>query len=215
MELKKIVGEYHSQNILVKKLFFDRLKIAVDLARNTLSDNPTASVIDIGCGQGMLLKILKKTFPNAALHGIDIEPNVIQLAKNIKATIQVMSVTKIKFENNLFNIVFCLDVLEHLTSTELKMAANEIKRILKPNGLLITSLPTETWFYKFCRFLSKGTFSAVKGPGEHSPHLNNARIVERALCGYGFLKQKQTFLPVIFPFSLFHITSFTIQPNLI
>ncbi len=37
-----------------------------------LRQNPTASVLDIGCGEGLALKDLKRHFPSAQLYGLDI-----------------------------------------------------------------------------------------------------------------------------------------------
>lgn len=209
MELKNIVAEYDSKNLLVKKLFLKRLEIAIQLALPILNKLNEPAIIDIGCGQGKLLKLLEKKNNNIKLTGIDIEPKVIELKNNIDAEIHIMSALNINLPKNSFDAAFCLDVLEHLRDQELQIATCEIKRILKPNGLLITSLPTENLFYKFNRLLLKGTTSAVKGPGD-SPHLFNAKKIEKRLRISGFKQTEQKRLPS-FPFlSLFRITAFTL-----
>jgi len=67
-----------------------------------------------------------------------------------------------------------LDVLEHFQ--DLKEPVKEIARILKKDGFLVTSLPTENFFYKLGRFLTTGTTSMEKGPC--SPHFYGVKTIE-------------------------------------
>lgn len=205
MKIESIVNEYRSKNPIIKKLFLRRINVAVKLADATVKNQNNASIIDIGCGEGMLLKLLRKEYPSLAMTGIDIEPTVLTLQDKVQADIRVMSVTDMKFPDKSFDVAFCLDTLEHIPQKELESGVSEIKRILKTNGKLITSLPTETAFYKFCRLLAKGTTSAETGPCS-SPHFHTAKEVENLLRISGFKQIKQKRLPPVPFFALFHIT---------
>ena len=128
MKLKEIVPEYHSKNIFVRSLFLKRLEIAIRLAEPKLKSDSDLKVIDLGCGEGVLLKLIEENFKNVKTFGIDIEPNVLALKKFLKAEIKVADLRDSGFPNGFFDIVFCLDVLEHFQKLEEPIV--EIKRIL-------------------------------------------------------------------------------------
>lgn len=161
MELKEIVPEYHSKNLLVRKLFWKRLQIALQLAESKLRSGEDLSVVDLGCGEGILLKLIEERFKNNRTFGIDIEPNTVKLKKFLKAEIKIADLMKSGFPNGFFDIAFCLDVLEHFKNLE--QPIKEIKRITKPGGLLIVSLPTENLFYKGGEIFNKGNYFRKKG----------------------------------------------------
>ena len=63
-----------------------------------------------------------------------------------------------------FDEIFALDCLEHIDKLEFEL--NQIKRVLKNNGSLIISGPTENILYKLGRFIMKGTWNEVYEDGE-------------------------------------------------
>lgn len=205
MKLREIVPEYHSKNIFIKSLFLKRLKIAIRLVWSKLGSSNNLKVIDLGCGEGNFLKLIEENFKNIKTFGVDLEPNVLALKKFLRAEIKIIDIRNSGFPNNFFDIVFCLDVLEHFK--DLERPVREIKRILKPDGVLVVSLPTESWFYRLGRLFIKGTTSAQKGPCS-SPHFHDAKTIERFLSSNGFDIVKKILLPSIPFLSLFEILSF-------
>lgn len=114
-------GKYKdgSQNIRYKK--------AVKLA----SVLPNSLVLDVGCREGTLKKYLPE---NIKYSGIDIVPRP---EKNIIGC----DVTKgLPFKNDFFDYIFCLEVLEHLKNPFFVLG--ELKRIVKPTGFIIFSVPS-------------------------------------------------------------------------
>lgn len=204
MKLKEIVPQYHSKNPLVKKLFLHRLHIAIKLAEPKLRSAKKLSVVDLGCGEGILLKLIEEKFKDVITFGIDIEPSIAELKDFLRAKIRIANIIESGFPNKFFDIVFCLDVLEHFQN--LQEPVGEIKRILKENGLLVVSLPTENFFYKLGRFLTTGTTSMEKGPC--SPHFYNAKTIEDFLYANNFQVIRKKLLPPISFLSLFHIIAF-------
>jgi SAM-dependent methyltransferase len=84
-----------------------------------LSNRPvlTESIIEVGCGSGQILVELRKNLPTSTqLHGIDISPQAIELAKNnvtpdIK--IELRDITKSKLSSK-YDLALVIDVIEHL-----------------------------------------------------------------------------------------------------
>ena len=95
-----------------------------------------AKVLDIGCRDGALWNYLGK---EVQYMGIEI---VKQFASQHVKTQDISKGTD--FENDTFDYVFCIEVLEHVKNPYFVLM--EIKRILKPNGFLILSVPNPYHF---------------------------------------------------------------------
>jgi len=148
---------YQKDVPFVSKLFRNRIKTAIKLA--SLSDD--SILLDVGYSSGILLMTIRKNNCLSEYFGIDIHhinPHI-----NLKnCNLGLGDVRNLPFHDSFFDVVFLLDVLEHLENVD--MAINEIFRVLKPDGVAILSGPTESWFYKFCRvlWLGKVRFSEHK-----------------------------------------------------
>lgn len=89
----------------------------------------------IGCGSSPLIT----HFSNAI--GIDIDPGKIEFMKR-KASCQkflVMDARDLRFEDSSFDLIFCLEVIEHIKECDKVMS--EIRRVLKGRGKAIISTP--------------------------------------------------------------------------
>ncbi len=203
IELKNIVPEYYSKNPLVRWLFVKRLEVAINMAQ--IDNNAEYKALDIGCGEGRLLSMLNARYPNMRLWGIDNNPNIAALSI-AGANIQFGDISKpFSVGEQEFHRVFCLDVLEHILEMEAPLGF--IKKVMAPGGLLIISAPTESIFYKLGRFLTKGTFSAISGPGAGPHYYNSTQIIDRVkLCGFMPLACQKLPLPGFF--SAIEILSF-------
>jgi len=115
-------------------------------------------VLDIGGGLGLFSLNFKLNFPKSDIFILDYsQPEGIKeiLTKNltlrivdyIKADIQ----EETPFDENNFDLIFALDILEHIENPSI--AIDEILRILKKNGLLFVSVPTESILLRVVRSL--------------------------------------------------------------
>lgn len=105
----------------------------------------TKRLLDIGCGEGKFLGGLRQKADQ--LYGVDVDANKIQLAGENYPFVNfscVSDVKKLAFKDQFFEVVTLLDVLEHLDDE--KATIKEIGRLLKPNGLLILSVPNQGLF---------------------------------------------------------------------
>ncbi len=102
---------------------------------------PGLRVLDVGCGPGSISEGLAQAIGLGELHGIDIEPSQVEMAAQAaaergvsNAEFSVADVTALPFEDGWFDIVHCCDVLAFVSDTG--AALDEIKRVLKPGGIL-------------------------------------------------------------------------------
>ncbi|MDD5693616.1 MAG: class I SAM-dependent methyltransferase [Patescibacteria group bacterium] len=110
-----------------------------------LQIKPGSKVLDLGCGNGRVIDVLKKI--DIEYTGLDISENLIKLAqkKYPKEKFVVGDLLKIPFLDNEFDYVLSLATLHHIPSSEQRLnALKEIYRILKPGG---TTLVTVWYFW--------------------------------------------------------------------
>ncbi len=95
---------------------------------------PSENILDVGCGTGEFLELLG---PNAI--GLDISQTNIDYAKSKGLNAIQGNAESMPFENDLFNLIYCAETLEHVLRPDNVM--DEIYRILKPGGTVIIVVP--------------------------------------------------------------------------
>lgn len=107
-------------------------------------------LLDIGTGKGDLLEKILLIYPNRNwnLVGIDISEKMIEKAveKNLSAKFEVGDSENLPFKNCSFDIITCINSFHHYENPE--KAISEIKRVLRPNGIIILG---EIWIPGFFR----------------------------------------------------------------
>lgn len=102
-------------------------------------------VLDIGCGVGWLSRQYAE-LTKGQLVGIDFSEETISEARakameegldNLK--FEVMDAEDLGFRDNIFDIVICSEVLEHLLNPQ--KALNEMNRVVKPTGKIVITTP--------------------------------------------------------------------------
>lgn len=95
----------------------------------------TVTILDVGCGAGSLMRLLKKKGFNR-VKGIDISPVAAKLSGG-----RVASATKIPYKSNSFDCVIGLSVIEHLSKEEGNQFLRQAFRVLKPGGFIFLLTP--------------------------------------------------------------------------
>ncbi|MFH1779565.1 MAG: class I SAM-dependent methyltransferase [Candidatus Micrarchaeota archaeon] len=101
---------------------------------------PKSRVLELGCGNGKNLSSLVKQ--EYVVYAIDSSKTAVNLSKKLlklmktKAFLSVQDCCKTSFKNNFFDAVIAFHVLGHLNEKERARSIKEIKRVLKPNGLV-------------------------------------------------------------------------------
>ena len=118
---------------------------------NFINDWKGLSVLDVGCGGGFTSEYLAKK--GAIVHGIDISPKLIEAAKNhaekksLNIDYQQGFAEDMPYEDSSFEVVVCVDVLEHVS--DLEKVITEIRRVLKESGWFLFDTLNKTDESKF------------------------------------------------------------------
>lgn len=93
------------------------------------------TVLDVGCGPGSLsMELANKVGVQGVVHAVDIQSEQFPSSHATNLHFQPASIYELPFETNTFDAVLAHAVLYHLPDQH--SALLELKRVLKPNGLL-------------------------------------------------------------------------------
>lgn len=111
------------------------------LLEKYLPKNKSLRILDAGCGPGAALIYLAKF---GDVIGVDISEEALRFARK-RGMVKKGDISKLPFEDQTFDVVVCLDVLYHQW-VNVKRAISEMKRVLKPGGILLIREPAFDWF---------------------------------------------------------------------
>jgi SAM-dependent methyltransferase len=108
------------------------------VARMELRDG--LRILDLGCGTGTLALAIKRAFPNVEVVGVDIDPDVLAIARSKAAAagldIELIqgSIDRLDFPDAGFDRVVSSLVFHHLDRDVKRSALGEARRVLRPPG---------------------------------------------------------------------------------
>ena len=100
------------------------------------------ALLDFGCGTGSLAIAVKRKFPRSIVHGIDVDENVLRLARqkvdksNLSVALKVCDGRVLPYTEGKFDKVISSLVFHHLDWEGKLEALQEIFRVLKVGGEL-------------------------------------------------------------------------------
>lgn len=115
-----------------------RLRYLADRAK-ALMKSSEPIVLNIGVGNGFLEKHLFSK--GWEVHSLDPTEGVIKRLRQMGIKADVGYINAIPHNNNTFDVVFCSEVLEHLSDSELDVGIKEVLRVLKPGGFFLGTVP--------------------------------------------------------------------------
>ena len=114
-------------------------EIARALLAPHLAGRSGLSLLDAGCGTGGALRWALNLGPVAAVAGADISAEAVALARARvpEARLEVAPLRAMPFEAQSFDLVLTNDVLQHVPEPELAESVAELRRVLRPGGVLL------------------------------------------------------------------------------
>lgn len=116
-------------------------------------DKPYPVIFDVGVGFGKSLWNLDQQFNPQKIIGYDVDPDVIQeakeQAKKCKAEVEfkIGNAAKIDMPDNSVDMIFCHQTFHHIVDQE--SAIKEFYRILKPGGVLLFAESTRKYIHSW------------------------------------------------------------------
>ena len=109
--------------------------------RDWLPDSKQAAIADLACGGGSLLHFFKeKGYTN--LHGVDLSPSQVRLARQVVPKVQEGSLFDfLKSHPSTFDMITGLDIIEHLSKDEVLDFLDACHGALKPGGRVVLQTP--------------------------------------------------------------------------
>ncbi len=188
---------YHSGRKTKKSLIYRlnrRTKEVIYSIQKHFS-GPPATVVDLGTADGLMLGMIKNTFPSAKCVGIELSRELIETNTDRRITLLQGNVNYLPISSDTVDIVVATAVIEHLPDP--KMLLKEAKRILRPHGLMILTSPDPFW----------EKIATMRGHLHNVQHCKVMNLRELIALfnksGYKILEQKKFMLsPVGMPFEL-------------
>lgn len=106
---------------------------------------PGARLLDAGCGSGRTLDLLTRY---GSASGVDLSPMAVAAASERgHPDVREAAVEELPFDDGTFDVVTCLDVVEHTRDDRATLA--ELLRVTRPGGLLLVTVPAypSLWSY--------------------------------------------------------------------
>lgn len=103
-------------------------------------------VLEVGFGSGVTFPNLNEKYEE--IHGLDLTASVEEVgavfeAKQIQTHLRNGSVLSMPYEDDFFDTILLISILEHLKPGEQAPAFREIRRVLKPGGQIVYGAPIE------------------------------------------------------------------------
>jgi SAM-dependent methyltransferase len=148
-----------------------------------LGRKSTPRLLDVGCGTGFSLAWLRERFNSQAAFGVDLSTHAAALWRlRDLDTVSIASAGELPFAAAEFDLVTCFDVIYQLDRAEARTALREMRRVLKPGGLLFIREPAYDWM--------RGAHDLAVG----TRHRYTRGELRRLLASEGFAPKRVTYV---------------------
>jgi ubiquinone/menaquinone biosynthesis C-methylase UbiE len=117
-----------------------------------------AAVLDMGCGRGVSVGLIRETFSPARLVAFDIDPSAVEQARrrlaplpDASVELRVADATRLPFADGEFDAALELGILHHIPDWRAALA--ETARVLKPGGVFYFAEPSYGRIHRGMYFL--------------------------------------------------------------
>lgn len=139
----------HNSEVCAKKKDICIERLLKEITKNV---GKQYNILDLGCGTGVYTK--KMLHENTTVTGSDFsEVALSKLPNNVTAVKSDVS-KSMPFDSNSFDVIMLMDIMELVP--DLILFLNEIKRIIKKDGLIIGCVPNSNFLLNHLKILFTG-----------------------------------------------------------
>lgn len=149
LPIEEYVGVDHDDPIRQynKPVFGKLYRRRVELCLEQCSGG--SRILEVGYGTGVSFMNLSRKYDE--IYGIDLKSNASQVAdlfasKGLKVALRQGDLLALPYQDNFFDTVLLISILEHLQPAQLEKAFREIQRVLRPGGQMVYGVPVESSF---------------------------------------------------------------------
>ena len=124
-----------------RELIKSRLRVYLPFVEPLKNINPDATALDLGCGRGEWLELLKEV--EISGHGVDLDDGMLLACGELGLSVETGdAITYLEtLPDECQTIISAFHVVEHVTFEQLQSMVSQALRVLKPGGLLIMETP--------------------------------------------------------------------------
>lgn len=151
IKYKTLGPDYHWKWLESNQQWQTYVTFCLDLVFKKIIEVNIQSLLDVGCGDGVFLYIIRQVFPRLSLSGFDIIPEAIQVAKEKVSGVDFQVLDLINIPNNFskYDMVICFETIDHVNALDgtkpkdfLKFEAEKLVEISEiARKVFIFSLP--------------------------------------------------------------------------
>ncbi|EKD99826.1 MAG: hypothetical protein ACD_22C00170G0007 [uncultured bacterium] len=159
-------------------------------------------VLDFGCGDGKLFPYyIKNGLPDQNIHGVEASKIRIERCNKLgwKNALYKDVEDKLPYEDNSFDIVCMMEVIEHIPFSKVDFNFKEITRVLRKDGTLFITTPNYPIkrFYDLYEAFHNKKWTRLKDDPTHVAHYSH-KLLKKILDKYSlqleFIMYKKGFL---------------------
>ncbi|MFM9615032.1 class I SAM-dependent methyltransferase [Streptomyces sp. V2] len=143
-------------------------------------------VLDLGCGDGVLLELLRDGSPGRRLAGIDLSPEAVRLARARGFDVEVGRAQELPYADGEFDAV--VSHMAFMLMADVETVAAEVARVLAPGGVFACVLGGGAVggeaYERFVQVLRRLPAGGIPALGDR--RVRDREGVEAVLCGAGF-----------------------------
>lgn len=158
-----VYDKYQTRNPVARALFREFLSKFKELLAQLEGEN----LLEVGCGEGLLVQLLSEWRPELACFGIDLSEKLFSedVRDLPQVNLSVQTADHLAFPSSSFDLVVAAEMLEHLEDPS--RALGEIRRVSREHVIL--SVPREPLW----RAMNMARFAYLKDLGNTPGHLQH------------------------------------------
>ena len=164
------------------------------LVKAILDDRRPGALVDVGCGPGVMVDTVRSA--GHTYDGVDVSPGMIHVATDSFAgdadvRFLVARAQELPFDDASFDTALCLGLLEYVPREDRQLALSEVRRVLRPGGLVVLAVlnrRSPIWFWRTAKSWFKGRVGARPGvaTADADPEPFTSRRAQKLLDEAGF-----------------------------
>jgi len=138
-------------------------------------------LLDYGCGDGKYFAHwMSRGLRAANLHGVEVSERRVERCKTMgwdNARV-IAPDASLPYEDATFDLVNCMEVIEHIPQSQSQRVIAEMRRVLRPGGILLISTPNYPIkrFYDICDAVLHRKWARLRDDPTHVTLFNHERL---------------------------------------